>query len=284
MIEHLFGMLSENIWDRIKDSIASGIRQGEESITDNILLEIYRAKLKGIHTIHTPKITESITGCDWEWWIGSEKKGWYRYAIQAKKVRSNDGYYPSLNHTVGSGKERKRQIDILLSYSEANNAIPLYCFYNYVNHTDEELLHFWRADFPFNKKQFGWTYIPAHYIRYILDTEIKKTHFRFFDYIHSFSETFPMKSLILQNFNEHSMNYKYFNESPKNGYFRYLPEHLKISDTKMVSEGSVSYVIDPQRYVDPKNTIEYREAYPKECYDNELQKFPKQVLIIDTNK
>ena len=84
----LFEKISKDIWYKIKYATKAQIRQGEESITDNILLEILKSENKQIKVIQTSKIKEQEKGTDWEWWIGCKNLGWLRYAIQAKKIDS----------------------------------------------------------------------------------------------------------------------------------------------------------------------------------------------------
>ena len=48
--------------------------------------------------------------------------------LDLKKLKRNERY-DSLGHKVST----KRQIDLLDSYAAANNALPMYCFYNHTN-------------------------------------------------------------------------------------------------------------------------------------------------------
>ncbi|MDN5215031.1 hypothetical protein QQ020_23320 [Fulvivirgaceae bacterium BMA12] len=190
MIDKIFEEISENIWHRIKDSELCGIRQGEETITDHILLELFRKQTPNIQIIQTPKIQEKNQGTDWEWWIGSHQHGWLRYAVQAKKLKSGKNYYGSLNHLVGQKGPKPRQIDVLKRYSKKNKAIPLYCFYNHVNNL--KLEKFWNCELDYEKLQFGWTYTPLE----IVELALNKKGRRNFQYIHFQKKTLPMRCLV----------------------------------------------------------------------------------------
>lgn len=126
----IFEKIASSTWNRIRKSAKFKISQGEESITDFNFLELAADHYpKVFPVISTPKNYEKVTGYDWEWWIGNNRVGWLRYAVQAKKIGKSHRY-ETLNHTVHKGK---KQVSILKEYSEANQAIPLYCFCNYVD-------------------------------------------------------------------------------------------------------------------------------------------------------
>jgi hypothetical protein len=116
----------------LRESDELGISQGEETITDNNLLRIRRSQLPGISVWKCPKPLERFTGLDWEWVIGSDYHGWLRYAVQAKKLTVSNKRYISLNHRVNVNGSKIAQAAILEAYAASNQAIPLYCFYNYV--------------------------------------------------------------------------------------------------------------------------------------------------------
>ena len=137
--------LAANTWQRIHYSLDWEISQGEETITDNLLLEIKMSKDPAFIKIEKcPKKLEAVRGIDWEWWIGSYNFGWIKYAVQAKKIslseNREEGKYPNLTHEIktnlnkknGIKKSVKNQIDVLEHYSKENKLVPLYCFYNYI--------------------------------------------------------------------------------------------------------------------------------------------------------
>ena len=120
---NLFEKLAKNTWSRLEDGFRLGISQGEETITDINLLEIYQSGHNNIRAIKTPKLKESKIGTDWEWWIGSDTR-WFRFAVQAKKTPRPSGKYYNIQQKVNNTP----QVNILKKYALINGAIPLYCF------------------------------------------------------------------------------------------------------------------------------------------------------------
>lgn len=126
MLKHHLNTVCDDVWNSIGNGKRYGISQGEETLTDNILLYLASQNLPEIKTIQTPKDKESVKGTDWEWWIGNRSQGYLRYAVQAKKLDSKSNRYASLNHKVGVGPNALFQHDILEKYALANHAILLY--------------------------------------------------------------------------------------------------------------------------------------------------------------
>jgi hypothetical protein len=135
--------------------------------------------------LHDTRPTESKKGCDFEFWIGSNKNGWLRYAIQAKKITVSDNRYQALGHKVNGVP----QIDILEKYSQVNRAIPLYCLFNY----SEEVSGI-KSGCPKYQKQeeLGCSVTPLKTAREALNTRGAKT----FTWFHSRSETLPWSCLV----------------------------------------------------------------------------------------
>ncbi|WP_300583268.1 DUF6615 family protein, partial [uncultured Pseudoalteromonas sp.] len=98
MLDHHLNIVCDDVWNRLDNSTQFGINQGEETLTDNLLLYLASQKLSNIKIIQTPKNKEKVKGTDWEWWIGNRKQGYLRYAVQAKKLDLKSGRYASLNH------------------------------------------------------------------------------------------------------------------------------------------------------------------------------------------
>ena len=65
-------------------------------------------------------------GTDFELWLGSELLGWFRFAIQAKKLDLRTDKYASLAQRNVNGP----QIDLLEQYARRKGAAALYCLYN----------------------------------------------------------------------------------------------------------------------------------------------------------
>lgn len=268
MISKIFEEISIDIWKLIRDSSLCGIRQGEETITDSILLELFRKQTPNIRIVQTPKIEERDQGTDWEWWIGSSKHGWLRYAVQAKRLKPGNNYYGSLNHFVGKQRPKPRQLDILKRYSEKNKAIPLYCFYNYVNM--DNLLGYWNCMFKYDKLQLGWTFTPLE----VVEDAIRKKN-RNFEFIHAQKKTLPMRCLVkcpavLSMYRSvkgmvpvNTEDFEYLRQ----GYYTTLPT-------------------DFEGYLNKVNTISEMEIheFPSNFYDPEINLYPRRIGIINNNE
>jgi hypothetical protein len=125
-------------------------------------------------------------GTDWEWLIGSYSIGWLRYAVQAKRVDYPSGRYSGLGDPVPQGS----QVNVLLKYARANNAIPLYCLYNYC--TISPLDPYWHCDLPLDQTQLGCTLAPAYVVKQKMGTRGARS----FKTIHSENSTRPWRCLV----------------------------------------------------------------------------------------
>lgn len=301
MINKILEKVSQDIWFNLRDTTRAKIRYGEETITDYILLEILRSENKDISVIQTPKITEKEKGTDWEWWIGTEKLGWLRYAIQAKKLDSKSLNYKSLNYKTGKRPFQKRQIDVLKRYAEKNNAIPLYCFYNYVSvDNNDDLMSYWHQDIrEYQIEQFGWTCSPLENVLNILDANVRGN--KNFHNIHNEKETFPIRYLtdfskiksLLQDCKKEESNIIGYSES--------LPSFFK--DTELLidrdkeeeykkgkhSKSEISYykkapddsIFNLPNYYNNNVVINNVSIISRDHYDEETGLYPKRIVKID---
>ena len=184
MSEKTLGRLAFTTWDTISNAYHKRISYGEDAITSVNLLVLKNSSLNNL-VLQDTRIDESSKGCDFEFWIGSNARGWYRYAIQAKKVSVSDDRYNSLSHKVGG----KPQIDILEGYSSANRAIPLYCLFNYSEHTPHI-----NSGCPkyIDIKELGCSVTPSKTVRKALNTRGART----FQWFHNRQETLPWSCLV----------------------------------------------------------------------------------------
>ncbi len=306
MIEKLFENLSIEIWNRIRDTYKASIRQGEETITDIILLEILRLKSSNVQVIQTPKIKEKEKGTDWEWWIGSKNEGYLRYAIQSKKIDPESRNYKSLNYKSGKGANRKRQIDILTEYAKDNNAIPLYCFYNYVELKDgQDLLEYWHHKInEYQIEQFGWTYTPVDNVLKLLDSKINGN--KKFHNIHINKDTLPLRYLLNQKTCKKLLNSckeKTGKGETVSGYIKSLPSFFneiewiiekEKEEERMKRENEGKSQIVYYRDVsdlsifagkiltfENNNIIQKATSLPEEYYNHKTALYPKRILKID---
>ena len=185
-VKELFEDLARATWQRLCDGYRLDIRQGETGLTDLNLLEIRRAHLPCIDVHKTGIREEKWKGTDWEWWVGSDITGWIRYAIQAKRLHLPNETYTSLNKR---GEDQRRQLDKLVEYATLNEAVPLYCFFNY---TEQPTLdQFWHCDLPLEPEQLGCTLTSASVVENALSRRGRN-----FRWIHLDPETMPWRCIV----------------------------------------------------------------------------------------
>lgn len=258
MLKHHLNVVCDDIWERLDNSLSFGIAQGEETLTDNLLLYLASQKLSDIRIIQTPKNKEAVKGTDWEWWIGNRANGYLRYAVQAKKLDVKTGRYASLNHVVGNGATAEYQHNILEVYAKANRAIPLYAFYNYFQLPDYSDL--WNCPLPFDLTKLGCTVTPLKNVK----TAIANRGWRTFERIHKFKETVPLRCLA---------------ECPnialaaRNSQITYIERF-----------GIEAFVYqDPWGWISEMGNLSSVDQMPGDFYDHELGYYPKRILLIETH-
>jgi len=252
-------MICDDVWHRLKDSKRLGISQGEETITDNILLYLAQQNIKDISVIQTPKNTESIKGTDWEWWIGNNRKGWLRYAVQAKKLNQKTDIYSSLNHPVGKPPNQEYQHVILEKYANANGAVPIYAFYNHIDKDDYSKL--WNCPLPIDVPKFGCTITPLTNVKKAISTRGSRT----FDKIHEFPETIPVRCLA-----ECPRINSIYSGSKKDSIYKFGVE--------------AKVYKDPIGLLNEIKSFNTYEQLPEHLYNHEFGYYPKRILVIETNE
>jgi hypothetical protein len=178
----LFETLASATWRTIISTHRNHVQLGEDAITSYNLNALACAGPMNV-SFEDTRVDESTKGCDFELWIGSDAMGWYRYAVQAKKIGVKTGRYAQLGHKVGG----VLQLDILERYAKANDAVPLYCFYNYVAGTVP-----WNCNYSIETEQLGCSVTPSTVVR----AALKKRGGRSFAYIHKQRETLPWRCLV----------------------------------------------------------------------------------------
>lgn len=255
MLQGHLNAISDEIWERLKDAKQLRISQGEETITDNILLYLFRQHIGVIRIVPTPKNKEKFQGTDWEWWIGNNRDGWLRYAIQAKKLNQQTNKYESLNHQVGKKPNQQSQHRILETYATANHAIPLYAFYNHIDLDD--YTPYWHCSNMLDVKKLGCTVTPLKNVKNALSTRGSRT----FQTIHSFEETIPIRCLAI-------CPSIYGACKGINSRF-----HLE----KLGIDATIFQNID--LFNEPINDF---KQLPNSLYNHEIALYPKRILIIKT--
>ncbi|MEQ4711863.1 DUF6615 family protein [Providencia alcalifaciens] len=259
MLKHHLNVVCDDVWDRIGNGKKYGISQSEETLTDNILLYLASQKISEIKIIQTPKNVESIKGTDWEWWIGNRNQGYLRYAVQAKKLDSRSNRYASLNHKVGSGKSAMFQHEILEKYAIANQAIPLYAFYNHLE--PDFYPKVWNCKLNFDLTKLGCTVTPLKNIK----EAIKNRGWRTFEKIHSFPETVPLRCLAV---------------CPM---ITALSGLNGIHNIKHFGVEAKVYK-DPWGWISEMGHLKSFKQMPSTYYSHELGFYPKRILLIDNSE
>ena len=190
-----FAAHSKNTWERlhyVSDSYRTRgalapMRFGEETITDLMLMELYLLGSSLIQFSQPSKQQEARSGTDFELWVGSARLGWFRFAIQAKRLYAKSKCYDKLHHSNAHGN----QIDSLENFADSNRAASLYCMYNYTE--DVKQREHWRCcTGSFEHHEFGCTVTPSSTIRDVLDSGDKKT----FGRVHCAENTLPLRCLV----------------------------------------------------------------------------------------
>ncbi|GAX39035.1 DUF6615 family protein [Nodularia sp. NIES-3585] len=246
----IFESLASLTWERIKLGQIHKVSQSEETITDLNLLEIARINCPEVQVVKTPKDKEKYQGTDWEWWIGNNRIGWLRYAVQAKKINPKNTRYDALAHKV----DDILQIDILEQFARVNRAIPLYCFYNYLENIALE--KYWRCNLFYEAEQFGCTITPSSNVR----TALSKRGARKFNFLHSVAQTRPWRCLVRCPL----MHQVYLTESTNH--------------TSLGFENVTVYQRLPSELSAALETGSLNQ-FSSEFYNQNLEMYPKRILV-----
>lgn len=185
----VFEIISGYVWKTLAFSKKFNISQGEETISDSILLKLAIEGNTSLSIIKTPKDVEKIKGTDWEWWIGCRATGWVRIAAQAKKIDKDGRYYSALKHKIG--KTEIYQHQVLEAYSFRKKAYPIYIFYNYTKRVNSEK-HWHCNKEGFRDDLLGITFTNYYNIKSVFSSRGGKD----FDSLHANKFTFPLKCLM----------------------------------------------------------------------------------------
>lgn len=177
--------VSEDVWNRLKQSRELVVRLGEETLTDILTLDFTR--LAGRHRVkmfQTPKLREAKTGTDLEVLVNIPGGKTFRYAIQAKKLYANQRY-DHLNAPAGTSG--RLQIDVLENYAKTNGVLPYYLLFNYVDYVKK--LQYWHCCQSLDENQLGCTLVPSWRVRQAIETRGCRT----FDFLHLIPEALPFR-------------------------------------------------------------------------------------------
>ena len=180
-------LIAEDTWRRVKESWDHGVRLGEETLTDLLILDFMRFKPSHYKLFQINKKEEVRIGADLEIRLHAEKNQAAVFAVQAKKLYQS-GRYECLNAKVKSSGSS--QMDILEMYSESVGALPLYLLYNYVDQRDMQ--PYWHCCQCLDERQLGCTLVPSWTIR----QAISNHGCRNFDWIHTSCNAMPWRCLF----------------------------------------------------------------------------------------
>lgn len=184
--------LSEDVWQRLRLSRTLGISQGEETLTDILVLDVARfARRGGTRTVVTkcPKHLEPETGIDVYWSIGSPRRGWYSLALQAKRLDCEGRYY-----TAMYGREGHKQLAALEKFGALMGVWSGYLLYNYVDHDEGGVAAQGHCpDAGMRAPLMGCTVTPASNVRGVLDSP--RSCPKSFAEIHKHEETIPLRCI-----------------------------------------------------------------------------------------
>jgi len=179
--------LAEETWDRLDLSCRCGCAQSEETITDINLLELVRCRTRGLRVYKARGKDEPTKGFDWEWYVGANGAGWWRYSVQAKKLDVRANRYPGFRHAVAG----RFQIDILADFARSNRTVPLYCFYNAVSAAVEQA--HWHCRLQFRAKQLGCSLAPLEVAQQLHRSGVHRT----FENAHHDPRVLPWRCIVV---------------------------------------------------------------------------------------
>ena len=187
-VDSVVEQIAESAWYRLQHARCFGVRLGEETLTDLLVLEC--AGRLPLHTrvFQTTKAEEAIRGADLEVHIRVGRGVRLKLLIQAKKIEQRRQRYASLNPLVG--KTARRQIDVLEDYARQIQARPLYLLYNYVTYADKQ--PYWHCGRELEEQQLGCTLVPSARIRDALVWRGLHS----FHWIHLFPDAMPWRCMF----------------------------------------------------------------------------------------
>jgi hypothetical protein len=213
----LLEVLASTTWLTILRANRNHISFGEDAITSINLNAIASMNARSI-AVEDARVDEAHKGCDFEMWIGNDRRGWSRYAVQAKKITVRSGRYEKLSRAVRG----RSQIEILDDYAKRVRAAPVYCFYNFSPHVMN-----WNCALPRDDTQLGCMVAPS----VVVEQALRLRGCRGFGWMHVQPESIPWRCL-LTCVRDHRHKYKAYAPSrwphPEAHHHRRLPDALQM--------------------------------------------------------
>jgi len=267
----LFEELATFTWKKIASAHQAEMAYSEETITEQHMLIIQQGirshTLPGIFTLVPSKPEEGKVGFDWEWWIGSDADGWFRYVVQAKLLNLKSQTYKDLRHKVK--QINNFQIEVLKSFAGENNAIPLYCFYNHVSQLEADKA--WHCIFPHERDltQLECTLVPLNVVKPIHDKRVGKK----FSLLHESREALPWRCL----FHAHIRPQCRF-RTLQSGKVDILPPFIPDNWEEKVYKQLPEFL---QR-LRSKDPIIIDEQIYQDFYANTFGAYPQRIMLVET--
>jgi hypothetical protein len=96
-----FQRLSECIWDDLEAATRATLQRDEETITNDLLLDLWRLHPSDVIIVQFNKPQEARTGADWLWTL-TDGTTWFSMLVQAKRLYQKTERYEKLGHSVGN--------------------------------------------------------------------------------------------------------------------------------------------------------------------------------------
>lgn len=263
-LRDILEQLSRETWSRLRDAKALNVRFGEETVTDLMMLDLQRTKPKRSRFLQTPKKKESVSGTDFEWWLGTDTFGWLRLAVQAKRINTSNGRYGGITHQVAGTP----QIQLLENYAYANGAVPLYCLYNHTN--DARPANHWHCcRDSYDEEQLGCTIASLSTAKRAYATRGGKS----FQSLHKYPSTIPLRCLADCPKIQRRLS------SRMNEYQGGIRLDAEVFPVPM---DAIRYDSLPERLVEARETGEL-EALDSDFYDPEVG-LPRRIVVLDVEE
>lgn len=163
-----FQRLSECIWDDLEAATRATLQRDEETITNDLLLDLWRLHPSDVIIVQFKKPQEARTGADWLWTL-TDGTTWFSMLVQAKRLYQKTERYEKLGHSVGNPP--REQIDILINTATHLRVSPAYIFYNFTNtQPSAPRVHWNCGSFPRTDRLFGCSVAEASAVKSILSS------------------------------------------------------------------------------------------------------------------
>ncbi len=172
--------LSRSVWNRRGAAKRSKLPCNEETLTENLLLDLKLTYPGDVVIVPFGKAQEAQNGADWAWAFQSADRAHSQpMLVQAKRLDDRERRYDGIKRAIGKTKPPVRQIDRLIDTAHRLGFPPVYAFYN---HLDKSLRvpadcgSLEMAGLPNMIESWGITLAAAEVVRAALNDETFTTH------------------------------------------------------------------------------------------------------------